>query len=121
MFNIIFTSDYEIHGNGEGSPMELIVEPTSRMFELLDKYDAKLTIMADIAEILKFKEYYERTGSDDFYYKPIIEQLKYAIQTGHDVQLHVHPSYLKAEYRNGSWKQNYDEYDDEIVLQEQLA
>mgnify|MGYP003802550759 CR=1 FL=1 len=111
MFRIIFTSDYEIHGNGEGSPMDLIVEPTSRMMDLFDKYSAKLTVMADYAEIFKFKEYYDKTGSDDFYYKPILEQLKYAVSNGHDIQLHVHPSYFKANYKNGSWDQNYDEYD----------
>jgi hypothetical protein len=111
MFIIIFTSDYEIHGNGEGSPMDLIVEPTSRMLELFDKYNAKLTIMADIAELIKFKEHNNGTGSDDFYYKPIIEQLKFAIKTEHDVQLHLHPSYFKATYKKGRWEQNYNEYD----------
>jgi hypothetical protein len=111
LFTVLFTSDYEIHGNGEGSPLDLIVEPTARMLELFDEYGAKLTIMADIAEILKFKSYCDRTGSDDFSYKLIVEQLKHAVRTGHDVQLHVHPSYLKAEYKCGRWEQYYDEYD----------
>ena len=57
MLNVIFTLDYEIHGNGEGCPSELMVEPTRRMMDLFDRYGAKLTIMADVAEILKFKEY----------------------------------------------------------------
>ena len=54
MLNVIFTIDYEIHGNGEGSPHELMVEPTRRLLDLFEKYGAKLTIMADVAEILKF-------------------------------------------------------------------
>jgi len=111
MFKIIFTSDYEIHGNGEGSPMDLIVEPTSRMMDLFDRYGARLTIMADVAEISRFKEYYEETGSDEFFYKQIVEQLKTAVRTGHDVQLHLHPSYYKARYKDGVWEQNYSEYD----------
>ena len=56
MLRIIFTLDYEIHGNGDGSPLALMVEPTNRLFNLFDEYGAKLTIMADVAEILKFKE-----------------------------------------------------------------
>jgi len=111
MFKIIFTSDYEIHGNGEGSPSKLMVEPTSRMLKLFDEYGAKLTILADIAEILKFKEYKEQTGRDKFFYDQILQQLIHAIKTDHDVQLHIHSSYFKSVYDKGSWKQNYSEYD----------
>ena len=111
MFKIIFTLDYEIHGNGEGSPLKLMVKPTSRMINLFDEYGAKLTILADIAEILKFKEYKEQTGHDEFFYDQILQQLIHAVETGHDVQLHVHTSYFKSVYNKGNWKQHYPEYD----------
>ncbi|MDN5205420.1 hypothetical protein QQ008_28805 [Fulvivirgaceae bacterium BMA10] len=110
MFGHLFTLDYEIHGNGEGSPYKLMVEPTDRMLTLFDKYGAKLTIMADVGEILKFKEHAERTGKDDFDYYKIEEQLIRAIKTGHDVQLHIHSSYFKSILENGAWKQNWEEY-----------
>ena len=109
-FGVLFTSDYEIHGNGEGSPHELIVEPTDRMLKLFDKYGAKLTIMADVGEILKFKEYYEETGEDKFHYLQIEEQLQRAVLTGHDVQLHVHSSYFKSFYKDNRWVQHWPEY-----------
>jgi len=109
-FNLIFTLDYEIHGNGDGSPYDLIVEPTYRLLNLLEKYDAKLTIMADVAEILCFKNFYEETGTDLFYFKEIVIQLQSAIKRGHDVQLHIHSSYFKAKYNGKSWVQNWDEY-----------
>jgi len=111
MIKVLFTLDYEIHGNGQGKPTELMVEPTYRLMKLLDKYGAKLTIMADVAEILKFKEYYEESGKDDFSYLKIIEQLQQAVKKGHDVQLHIHSSYFKAEYQNGEFKNHWDEYD----------
>jgi hypothetical protein len=38
MLNVIFTSDHEIHGNGEGCPYELMVEPTARMMDLFERY-----------------------------------------------------------------------------------
>jgi len=66
MLKIIFTSDHEIHGNGAGSPYGLMVEPTYRMLEQFEPFGAKLTIMADVAEILKFREYYQTTGQDIF-------------------------------------------------------
>ena len=111
MFQVIFTLDYEIHGNGDGDPFKLMVEPTDRLLDICDKYGAKLTIMADVAEILKFKEYYERTNSDKFAYNAIMEQLRRALSNGHDVQLHVHSGYFNSEYKNGKWEQSWDEYD----------
>ncbi|MCC6748117.1 MAG: hypothetical protein IT371_10690 [Deltaproteobacteria bacterium] len=110
-FRVLFTSDYEIHGSGRGSARELMVEPTDRMLDQFDRYGAKLTILADVAEILKFKEYAERYGRDDFAYQDIVRQLRRAVATGHDVQLHMHSSYFKATYGEGYWRQSYDEYD----------
>ncbi len=110
MLKILFTLDYEIHGNGEGNPRALIVEPTQRMLNLFDRYGAKLTIMADVAEVLKFKEYLERTGSDRYCYEAIAKQLRDAIRRNHDVQLHLHASYFNARHANGRWAQDWSEY-----------
>ncbi len=110
MLNAIFTLDYEIHGNGEGNPAELMIEPTYRLMDCLEDYGAKLTIMADVAEILRFKEYWEQTGRDDFHYQAIADQLRQAIERGHDVQLHLHASYFKATFNGSRWEQNWSEY-----------
>ncbi|MEI6166058.1 MAG: hypothetical protein WCS52_02585 [bacterium] len=110
MLRIIFTLDYEIHGNGEGCPHALMVEPTNRMMDLFDKYGAKLTIMADVAEILKFSEYKAQTGRDDYFYDAIVAQLQDAIRRGHDVQLHLHPSYFNARQDGERWIQDWSEY-----------
>ena len=113
MYKVLFTSDYEIHGSGMGSPQELVVDPTTRMLDQFDRYGAKLTIMADVGEILKFKEYAEQTGHDRFAYGPIADQLRRAVSTGHDVQLHIHSSYFNATWdeAKGLWKQDWSEYD----------
>jgi len=110
MLQVIFTLDYEIHGNGEGCPQSLMVDPTYRLLRLFDEYGAKLTIMADVAEILKFKEYKYKYGRDDYRYDAIVDQLRRAITTGHDVQLHIHSSYFNARYLNGHWVQDWSEY-----------
>lgn len=109
-YNLIFTLDYEIHGNGDGSPYDLMVEPTYRLMDLLEKYNGKLTILADVAEILCFKRYYDETGEDKFHYKDIELQLIDAIRRGHDVQLHIHSSYFRAKFNGLSWEQCWAEY-----------
>lgn len=111
MLRIILTLDYEIHGNGDGCPQDLMIEPTYRLLRLCDEYGAKLTIMADVAEILKFKEYKEKYGCDDYCYDAIVDQLRHAIKNGHDVQLHIHSSYFNARHDNGCWIQDWSEYD----------
>jgi hypothetical protein len=110
MLKSIFTLDYEIHGNGDGCPYALMVEPTARMLKQFDLYGAKLTILADIAEILKFREYARTHGQDDFHYVEIADQLREAIRRGHDVQLHLHSSYFNARYEDGRWVQDWSEY-----------
>lgn len=109
-YNLIFTLDYEIHGNGDGDPWKLMVEPTGRLMSMLEKYGRKLTIMADVAEILAFKRYFAETGKDDFHVADIESQLQDAIKRGHDVQLHVHSSWFNAEWDGKSWDQCIDEY-----------
>ncbi|MBL8612307.1 MAG: hypothetical protein JNL38_33510 [Myxococcales bacterium] len=113
MYKVLFTSDYEIHGSGMGDPTELVVEPTTRMLDQFDRYGAKLTVMADVGEILKFKEYRDTTGRDRFDFGGIQRQLERAVTTGHDVQLHLHSSYFNATWdeAKGYWKQDYREYD----------
>jgi hypothetical protein len=111
LLHVLFTLDYEIHGNGEGSPHRLMLEPTGRMLRQFDRHGAKLSVMADVGEILRFRRHAEETGSDDFAYGAIVEQLRDAVCTGHDVQLHVHPSYFNAELVDGRWQLDYTEYD----------
>lgn len=109
-YNLIWTLDYEIHGNGDGNPMELMVEPTNQLMSLLEKYHQRLTIMADVAEILCFKRYLAETGRDDYHVAEIEEQLRDAIRRGHEVQLHIHSSYFKAVHNGHSFDQCIDEY-----------
>lgn len=111
MIHVLFTLDYEIHGNGEGSPLELMVEPTDRMIGQFDEFGAKLTILADVAEILKFKEYGGDAAQDKFHYWKIEAQLRKAVQGGHDVQLHLHPSYFNTQYEGDRWRMDWSEYD----------
>lgn len=109
-YNLIWTLDYEIHGNGDGSPLELMVEPTGRLMNLLEKYHQRLTIMADVAEILCYKRYLLETGRDDYHVAEIEEQLRDAVKRGHEVQLHIHSSYFRAVYNGHSFDQCIEEY-----------
>lgn len=106
----LFTLDYELHGNGDGSPRSLMIDPTARMLDQFDRHGAKLTIMADVAEILRFRDLHLWNGRDDYCYEPITAQLRDAIARGHDVQLHLHASWFGARYEDGRWHQDWSQY-----------
>lgn len=110
MLVTLFTLDYELHGNGDGNPQALMVEPTARLLAQFERHQARLTIMADVAEILRFRDLYLQTGRDDYSYEPIVAQLRDAIARGHDVQLHLHASWFGARYDNGRWQQDWRNY-----------
>jgi hypothetical protein len=111
MLNLIFTLDYEIHGNGAGSPYTLMVEPTRRLMRILERHGAKLTIMAEVAEIAQFKRYAAVHGTDRFHAGMIEEQLREAVRRSHDVQLHIHPAYDGARWEGERLELNWAEYD----------
>lgn len=120
-YNLYFTLDYEIHGNGDGNPIDLMVEPTYRLMDMLEQYNQRLTIMADVAEILCFKRYWEQTGKDDFHVQEVEQQLCDAIRRGHDVQLHVHSSYFKAAWNGEHFDQCIEEYNMAALSYERIT
>lgn len=120
-YKLYYTLDYEIHGNGDGNPKDLIVEPTYRLMDMLERYHQRLTIMADVAEILCFKCYWENTGRDDFHVQEIEQQLCDAIRRGHDVQLHIHSSYFNAQWNGTHFDQCIEEYNMAALSYERIS
>jgi hypothetical protein len=103
---LILSLDYEIFGNGSGDVMHDIIQPTSRLLSICDKHDAKMTIFFEVGEYWAFKQYDSQLRKD-LGYSPC-EQMKKqaidAIRRGHDIQLHLHPQWISAEYVNSRWK-----------------
>ena len=97
---LIFTLDYEIHGNGSGEFKNWAYLPTGQMLDLFDANGAKLTIMAEMGHYWAMKKYENLFREDISLFE---SQLKNAIERGHDVQLHFHPQWIDAKYEDGVW------------------
>lgn len=105
---MILSLDYEIFGNGSGDVRRDIIEPTQRLLELCDKYDAKISIMFEVGEYWAMKKA-EQEGLLNLDYSPsheIEKQVQSAAKNGHDVQLHLHPWWIGADFVDGAWKLN---------------
>jgi hypothetical protein len=74
-----------------------------------------------VAEILCFHRYWQQTGRDDFHVQEIEQQLCDAIRRGHDVQLHIHSSYFKAEWNGEHFDQCIEEYNMAALSYERIT
>ena len=115
MINIIPTVDHEIFGNGKGSIVDNMINPLQRMVDVFDKYQIPLTIFPDVTEISSFKKFQSKLDLDynQEIFNAVEKQIISLYSKGHDVQLHVHPQWVDATYKSGSWrltKQNRNEY-----------
>ncbi len=105
MIECIFTIDYEIYGNGEGSLRALVYEPAERLRRTFQKRDARFVVFVEVAEL----EMIEATRTD-----PAIDLVKHQLRNfyreGFELGLHVHPQWFNAQYGNGRWLLDYSEY-----------
>ena len=102
MFHIIITVDYEIFGNGKGNVKRHIIKPAERLINIASKYRVPITIMMETCEYHAFS-CFEKDIKNDFGYSPsklIEKQLRSAYESGHDVQLHIHPQFVDLKYEN---------------------
>jgi hypothetical protein len=104
--HLILTVDYEIFGNGQGCLQHCVVEPTRRLMEAAEKFDAPITLFAEAAELMTMERVLGRNvvqGARD--------QLRRAVRDGHDVQLHLHPQWLGARRRNDEgWELDFSRW-----------
>jgi len=105
MIECIFTLDYEIYGNGDGSLDELVYHPAEKLKAIFKKWDSRLVVFVELAEL----EVIEAQRSD-----PALHLVKKQIQDfyreGFELGLHLHPQWYNAQYSSGKWKLDYREY-----------
>lgn len=93
--NILLTFDYELFlGARTGTVKNCLIEPTNKLCDILDKYNAKGIFFIDTLSLIKIKAVVEMSNE----YDQIIIQLKKLISYGHYVFPHIHPHWLDAKY-----------------------
>lgn len=105
---LIFTTDYEIFGNGTGDIESCMLKPAAKMARILEDYGAPLTVFLDVCEYWAFQKEYEEGNLEIDWAGRIGEQLREMLQRGHDVQLHFHPQWLNYTCAEGGWQLDYD-------------
>ena len=91
---IILTNDWELFGNGQGDYFINQKEPLNSILEVIEFYQAKLTVFAEVVQqlnILKQASSDERSKAIASDWEETVSEL---VQQGHDVQLHIHPQLI---------------------------
>lgn len=93
--NILLTFDYEpFLGKRSGSAENCMLEPTSLLIEILDKYKAKAVFFVDVLFILQLKKHFEFQLTIE----TIKNQLLLLYKKGHYIFPHLHPHWTTAKY-----------------------
>jgi hypothetical protein len=105
MIEFIFTIDYEIYGNGEGSLKDHIYKPTRQLQQIFDLSGEKMVFFIEAAELEKIE-----AANSDLAISNVKKQIRDLYVAGHEIALHLHPQWYNGDYENGRWKLDYSEY-----------
>jgi len=105
---LALTHDWELRGDGSGDIEQIQFAPLRRLLEIYAKFGARVTILPDLMQQIKFRELEARHPE----LKPMADSwddhVREAFRQGHDIQLHIHPQWLRGKHENGRWELNGD-------------
>ena len=105
MIEVIFTIDYEIFGNGQGSLKDFVYDPAEKLMHLFDEADVRLVVYAEVAEFERIAQF-----ETDPHIHEVEDQMRRFHEKGHELALHLHPQWYRANYKNDRWNLDYSEY-----------
>ncbi|MDX6531939.1 MAG: hypothetical protein QOH41_4229 [Blastocatellia bacterium] len=104
MIYLALTHDWELRGDGSGDIEQIQFAPLRRLLEIYAKFGVRTTVLPDVMQQLRFR----RLETENPELKPLAdswdEQVCEAARRGQDIQLHLHPHWRTAEYREGKWQ-----------------
>lgn len=107
---LIISNDWELYGDGSGDYFEIQHQPLRDLLDVAESHGVKITVLADICQQWahkKIRNQYPWAGEiADAWESMLIE----VIRRGCDVQLHLHPQWLAAEYENNRWHLDMDHW-----------
>lgn len=97
---ILPSLDYEIfHGRNFVSEDETLFAPTTRILDGCGQRGIPMTLFADVLCVAAY-----RGVGDEGFCRRFEAQLINAVESGHDVQLHVHAHWGSSKYASGHWQ-----------------
>lgn len=106
--HLAFVDDWEVSGDGSGDPHELQFAPMRKLVGIYNAYGIRGSFNAEVLQQLTFRQFQDehpelKALADDW-----DEAVRETFRQGHDIQLHIHPQWSSAEYKDGRWRLNGD-------------
>jgi len=100
---LAFVDDWELSGDGSGDPRELQFRPMRELLKIYNAHGVRGSFNAEVMQQLAFRRFQHQNPP----LKALADEWDAAVQEtfrqGHDIQLHTHPQWSDAEYRNDEW------------------
>jgi hypothetical protein len=105
---LAFVDDWELSGNGSGDIRELQFRPMRELVKIYNANAVRGSFNAETMQQLSFRKHQAanpelRELADEW-----DDHVRETFGQGHDIQLHVHPQWQDAEYKDGKWKLTAD-------------
>jgi hypothetical protein len=95
----LITFDYELSlGRNFFPPDEVLFKPTEQVLEICSRLNCPVTFFPDVCSVWAHRKFDLDEYADSFE-----SQMKEALSSGHDVQLHLHPHWLASSFENSQW------------------
>lgn len=102
--HLALVDDWELRGNGSGDVRELQFQPMRRLVSIYNRIGIRGSFNAEVMQQLTFRKHPQFNTLADEWDEIVTETFR----QGHDIQLHVHPQWQNAEYKDGEWKLTSD-------------
>jgi hypothetical protein len=120
--NIVLSIDYEIYfGPRSGGAEQTLVEPTQALATLAERHGVPLVVFVDVLWLMRLRELAPRHHVLMSEYYRVARQLGALAAAGHELQLHLHPHWMQAQWLGEGWRLDLARYrlhsfaDDEIA------
>lgn len=102
--NVFLTMDYELFfGDPSGSAEKCMLDPTEKLIQLSQKHKIGMTYFVDVGYLIQLEKQGVTYSELKATYDLIVKQLQKLLETGNDVQLHIHPHWEAAKYDGLRW------------------
>ena len=109
--DIIFTLDYELFLNDiTGTVNNCLVKPMQEIQKICEKHNFRLTIFVDAAYLYRLTQLKSDYSSLEEDYQTTVDNIKWLVSHGHDIQLHIHPQWYYSNYDGKEWILDWDHY-----------
>ena len=106
--HLALVDDWELSGNGSGDIRRLQFEPMRRLVGIYKRLGIRGSFNAEVMQQITFRKYQDQHEELKVLAGEWDDVVSETFRQGHDIQLHIHPQWRGAEYKDGRWKLTAD-------------